>query len=89
MLGHREKVRASPRGRAKVWALAGEREANTSAVLFLLFGWFYFFFLPFGVYSKLLIKRSHELEEEKKKSNPPFSTSEPFTVKIFDFNGLV
>lgn len=48
MLGHREKVRASPRGRAKVWALAGEREANTSAVLFLLFGWFYFFFFPLG-----------------------------------------
>lgn len=48
VLGHREKVRASPRGRAKVWALAGEREANTSAVLFLLFGWFYFFFFPLG-----------------------------------------
>lgn len=90
MSGHWEKVRASPRGRAKVWAvaLAGEKEAKTSAILSLLFIWFWFFPSLWGL-QQAFDRTVVNWRRKKKNSNPPSSTSEPFAVKIFDLSGLV
>lgn len=71
MSGHREKVRASPRGRAKVWAvaLAGEKEAKTSAILSLLFIWFWFFPSLWGL-QQAFDRTVVNWRREKKKLKP-------------------